>query len=142
MDTYLKPSTRCHANGLLYLLEIQTEGFGKCRIYLQVLSFADRTSANGRYIIPHYKQGILSQDRKSTYNWSTQQRSGKQAWILWKMAVQHLKSRNGLRHPLGGPSSNLALVHGSIELMSLLSEELGSMVQQQTISINDKAQHM
>jgi hypothetical protein len=45
----------------------------KCRIYLQVLSLADITSADGEKIMTSYKLGLLSQDRKSTLNWPTQQ---------------------------------------------------------------------
>jgi hypothetical protein len=73
----------------------------KCRVYLQVLSLTDLTSADGRQIIPHYKQGILSQDRRSTYTWPVQQRPGKEAWSLWNSALQHLESKGMLKTPLG-----------------------------------------
>lgn len=72
-----------------------------CRLYLQVYSLTDITSADGRYIIPHYKDGIQSQDRKSELRWPTQQRPGKKAWILWKQALQHIETNDTLLQPLG-----------------------------------------
>jgi hypothetical protein len=48
----------------------------KCRVYLQVLSLTDITSADGRRLIPHNRLHILSQDRKSILTWQ-------QAWLLW-----------------------------------------------------------
>lgn len=74
----------------------------KCRVYIQVLSLADITSTDGSQIIPHYKQGIWSQDCRSNYNWPTQQCPGKEASALWRTALQHLEHHNTLKAPLGG----------------------------------------
>jgi hypothetical protein len=73
----------------------------QCRIYLQAISLKYNTSADGRVIMHKYKVGILSLDRKSTYNWPIQQRPSKEAWRLWQTALQHLERNNNLVKPLG-----------------------------------------
>jgi hypothetical protein len=72
----------------------------KCRVYLKVISLADITSADGEQIMPSYKLGLLSQDRKSTLNWPTQQRPGRESWKLWQNALQLLETGSRLTHPL------------------------------------------
>ncbi len=73
----------------------------QCRLYLQVYSLTDITSADGKEIIPHYKNGVLGQDRISSLQWPTQQRPGKQAWSLWQKALLHFKINGQLAKPLG-----------------------------------------
>jgi hypothetical protein len=51
----------------------------QCRLYHQVYSLTDITSADGRIIVPDYKVGIRSPDRKSDLKWPTQQRPSKKA---------------------------------------------------------------
>ncbi len=92
MDSFLK--LRYKPNDLKIL--------NQCRLYLQVYSLTDITSADGRIIVPHYKVGIMSQDRKSNLRWPTQQRPGKKAWTLWQQALQHMENNGILARPLGG----------------------------------------
>jgi ribonuclease HI len=73
----------------------------QCRIYLQVFSLTDITSADGKQILPHSKAGQLGQDRKSSLTWPTQQRPTKKAWNLWQQALQHLETLGYLSTPLG-----------------------------------------
>ncbi len=71
-----------------------------CRIYMQALSLADITSADGKTIIPDCKLGRRLIDRRSSLSWPTQQRPSNSAWSLWTDALRHLEAGSILKQPL------------------------------------------
>jgi hypothetical protein len=73
----------------------------RCRLYLQVLTLADISLADGSCIIPDVFQGIPLQDRRSTLRWPCQQRPFNSAWDLWRSALRSLQPKNKLSQPLG-----------------------------------------
>jgi len=79
----------------------QLRRLNRCRIYLQAITLADITSANGSTIIPDILSGIPLTDRKSHLHWPCQQRPPNGDWILWAQALQPLQPRNKLLQPLG-----------------------------------------
>jgi hypothetical protein len=78
----------------------QLETLNRCRIYLQVISLSDITSADGSIIVPAILQGLRLTDRKSTLLWPTQQHPKQSDWILWSTALDHLQHNNLLTKPL------------------------------------------
>jgi hypothetical protein len=72
----------------------------RCRIYLQVLSLSDITSADGKEIIPQVLIGDKLSDRKSNLEWPTQQKHPKNNWIIWASALNHIHTRNRLKNKL------------------------------------------
>ncbi len=78
----------------------QLEALNRCRIYLQVLTLSDITSADGRQIIQPVLNGDKIIDRRSTLYWPTQQRPPPNEWRLWSGALQHLLLNGILIKPL------------------------------------------
>ncbi len=73
----------------------------RCRLYLQVLTMSDITSADGRYILPGIKEGHRHNDRKSTLNWPQQARPPVRDWKVWSRALGFFETRGQLTTPLG-----------------------------------------
>jgi hypothetical protein len=73
----------------------------QCRLYLQVITLADLTSADGKHLIPDVFIGCPLTDRKSTLKWPNQQRPTTTKWELWSTALCTLQPRNRLNRPLG-----------------------------------------
>jgi len=73
----------------------------RCWLYLQVITLADISSADGSCIIPDVLQGIPLQDRRSTLRWPCQQRPPNSAWDVWMSALRSLQPKNKLTQPLG-----------------------------------------
>ncbi len=69
----------------------------RCRIYLQVITLADITSADGTQIIPQTLKGHRLADRKSNLKWPKQQSPTREDWILWSSALQQLQMGNKLK---------------------------------------------
>jgi hypothetical protein len=106
----------CRRNDFLLMDYFVEEGLSaeilvvlnRCRIYLQVFSLADISSADGTSIIPDVLQGVPLIDRKSKLNWPYQQRPPNSAWEIWRSALRPLQPKNKLTTPLGiWTSSNL-----------------------------------
>jgi len=68
----------------------------QCRLYLQVITLADITSADGKHIILDVFIGCPLTDRKSTLKWPNQQRPSTTTWELWSTALRTLQPRNRL----------------------------------------------
>ena len=73
----------------------------RCRLFLQVITLSDITSADGTYILPTIKNGTLQEDRISMLMWPHQGRPTKSEWLLWDQTLQHFELRNKLLIPLG-----------------------------------------
>jgi hypothetical protein len=73
----------------------------RCRLYLQVITLADISSADGSYIIPEALQGIPLSSRRSRFTWPNQQCPPHSAWELWRSALRSLQPKNKLDSPLG-----------------------------------------
>ena len=73
----------------------------RCRLYLQVLTLSDITSAAGNTILPTISQGKRPQHRRSSLTWPRQESPPPQDWHLWRVALNHVSRNNKLQHPLG-----------------------------------------
>ena len=73
----------------------------RCRLYLQVITVSDITSADGSYILPEVKEGYRPRDRESTLHWLAQARPPNSDWKLWMQALTSLETRGRLTKPLG-----------------------------------------
>ena len=70
-----------------------------CRLYLQVLSIADITAANGRTLLQEVIQGSRVQHHTSSLHWPSLQRPSN--WSAWRILLQHLVQGNTLKSPFG-----------------------------------------
>jgi len=73
----------------------------RCRLYLQVLTLSDITTADGRSILEEAKQGQPLPDRRSTLLWPAQGLPPKQDWNIWRQYLGYLEERGKLIVPLG-----------------------------------------
>ncbi len=80
---------------------VQIGRLNRCRLYLQSITLADITSADGTCIIPDILLGIPLLDRKSNLEWPCQQRPPNSDWVLWAQALRLLQPRSKLEQPLG-----------------------------------------
>ena len=78
----------------------QLETLNRCRLYLQVFTLSDITSADGTTLIHHILQEEQLTDRKSCLSWPTQQHTQWADWILWSTALEHLQENKSLWTPL------------------------------------------
>jgi len=65
----------------------------RCRLYLQVITLVDITSADGTSIISDVFHGIPLQDRRSKLTWPCQQWPPHKDWELWRSALQPLQPK-------------------------------------------------
>ena len=72
-----------------------------CRIYLQVLTMADISTADRKLILPEVKNGKRPSFRSSTLQWLTQGRPLKEDWKHWRHYLQFLETNSKLLPPLG-----------------------------------------
>ena len=77
-----------------------------CRTYLQVLTLTDICDGSGNFICLNSLKGQRHLDRKSLYNWATQERPSLKAWLLWNRTIRKVfcKQKRGLSRlirPLG-----------------------------------------
>jgi hypothetical protein len=79
----------------------QLKLINNCRLFLQVLTLSDITSADGKTLLPNYTKGIVSTDRTSSLKWPEQTRPPPSAWTLWKTALAHISTSEKLSTPLG-----------------------------------------
>jgi hypothetical protein len=80
---------------------VQIGHLNRCRLYLQAITLAEITSADGACITPDILLGILLLDRKSNLKWPCQQRPPNSDWVLWAQALRLLQPRSTLAQPLG-----------------------------------------
>ena len=76
-----------------------------CCIFLQVLTLADITDKSGTHILPGSLQGIMHNDRRSSYTWPHQIKPSPEAWRVRRktLCTQFCmtSASNRLRRPLG-----------------------------------------
>jgi hypothetical protein len=72
-----------------------------CRLYLQAITLADVSSADGTYILSAAKQGIQLTGCNSSLDWPTQERPNKTAWEYQAYQLSHLETRGKLQTKLG-----------------------------------------
>jgi hypothetical protein len=77
------------------------ERLNRCRVYLQVITLSDTTTACGKYLLPTIKTGTRQATRHSTLQWPTQGSPTKSDWKLWNTILSHLENNNRLIQPLG-----------------------------------------
>jgi hypothetical protein len=83
----------------LNLTTLQLWQINECRLYLQVLTISDLSTACGTHILPEVFKGRRNPDRISTLHWPTTQRPT--AWASWKRFLQHISSGTKLEQSLG-----------------------------------------
>jgi hypothetical protein len=76
------------------------EALNRCRIFLQVLTLSDITSADGRQLIVPILNGNKLVDRRSNLTWPVQQRPPPSDWRVWSSALSHLHKQGKLHTPL------------------------------------------
>jgi hypothetical protein len=77
----------------------QLRQLNDCRMYLQVLTLSDITTADGKYLLPNIIRGYRTDDRPSTLNWPNTCRPT--SWAAWKLYLQHIGSGVKLKRQLG-----------------------------------------
>lgn len=78
----------------------QLKSLNRCRIYLQVWTLSDITSAEGTDIKPPILQGHHLTDRRSNVSWPIQQKPPREDWKLWSSALAFLQHKQKLKDPL------------------------------------------
>jgi hypothetical protein len=71
-----------------------------CRIYLQVITLADNSSAYSRYILPEAKAGLCIPHRTSNLDWPIQGWPPPADWQLWRHTLAYLEDKGQLVSPL------------------------------------------
>jgi hypothetical protein len=72
-----------------------------CKIYLQVITLSDITSANDKIILQGSLFGDKEFDRPSTLLWPFQPCLPESAWNTWRIFLQHFHVNGRLKEPLG-----------------------------------------
>jgi len=85
----------------LHLPHTTIEQLNRCRLYLQVVTVSDISSACGKYILPTIKTGNIVPARSSTLRWVTQGKPTKADWSIWARSLAHLEQHGRLIQPLG-----------------------------------------
>jgi len=78
----------------------QMKLINQCRLYLQVITIADITAADGKRLLRSTFNGIQPQDRISTLYWPRQEPLPENAWNLWRTALSYLTTQLKLHNPL------------------------------------------
>jgi hypothetical protein len=73
----------------------------RCRLYLQVITLSNFTTADGLIILPEVKQGIRIEDRPSTLQWPTQDDPPQSEWRIWRQCLQSFEHKGKPLQPLG-----------------------------------------
>jgi hypothetical protein len=68
---------------------------------LQVITLADISSADSRYILPQAKAGFCIPHRTSNLDWPIQGRPSPADWRLWRHTLAYLEDKGQLASPLG-----------------------------------------
>jgi hypothetical protein len=56
----------------------------RCRLFLQVITISDISSADGLYILPTVKEGTKLNTKISKLEWTNQENPSKADWIIWR----------------------------------------------------------
>ncbi|CAJ1956966.1 unnamed protein product [Cylindrotheca closterium] len=104
-------SLRCHHDALLIDLFIDLEvdqddllWLNWCRMFLQVATVSDITTADGRYIRQCIWNGFRDDTYRTPYNWPRTVRPGRPYWELWQRTLSRaLLPSHGQHHPLLQP---------------------------------------
>jgi hypothetical protein len=72
----------------------------QCRLFLQVITISDISSADGLYILPTVKEGAKLNTRVSKLEWPNQENPSKADWIIWRSSLETLEVRGSLVLPL------------------------------------------
>ena len=106
----LEPARR---NDMLIMHALSRQGYSmetmsilnKCRIYLQVFTLADISTASGQRIIPSYLSGRRDPHRPSRFAWRTVHRPTPTAFLTWRRCILETfcgsTTTTVLRFPLG-----------------------------------------
>jgi hypothetical protein len=73
----------------------------RCRLYLQVITLSDISTADGHTILPEIKQGIWLEQRKSNLLWPTQCNPPQANWEIWRHYLRQFEEKGKLSQPLG-----------------------------------------
>jgi hypothetical protein len=73
----------------------------RCRLYLQVITLSDISTADGHTILPEIKQGIWLEQRKSNLLWPTQCDPPQANWEIWRHYLRQFEEKGKLSQPLG-----------------------------------------
>jgi hypothetical protein len=113
VERHWTPSlVRQHDNFLMEIFQshnfspIQLRHLNNCRIFLQVLTLSDITSADGKYILPTALKGERTQEQTSTLHWPRQDSPTELSWDLWRLALSHISTHSKLLRPLGPWTGN------------------------------------
>ena len=81
----------------------QLDAINRCRVYLQVLTVSEITTADGEFIAEKAWAGIRDTTVTSRYNWPRQQKPPLRDWRIWQSAltVCYLSLGKRLSQPLG-----------------------------------------
>jgi hypothetical protein len=89
MDLAIQLNFMCH----------QLCQINQCRLYLQVLSISDISTANGRSLLPGILQGTRDDQRTSKLQWPVSHHLAN--WSAWHLLLQHISTGGKLSQPLG-----------------------------------------
>ena len=83
--------------------DAQITAINYCRLYLQVVTLSDISTADGTSLDMHKRDGHWSLlSSRTTLNWINQERPPEKAWGTWRRACDLWATRNGkLKRPLG-----------------------------------------
>jgi hypothetical protein len=99
--------TREHDIFLMELFQLhnfsstQLRHLNHCRLFLQVLTLSDITSADGKHILSSAKNGMLALERPSMLHWPRQESPPDFAWDLWRLVLSHVSTQSKLNRQLG-----------------------------------------
>ena len=80
----------------------QLDAINRCRLYLQLMTVSDVTTACGRFLTREARIGYYEKTRPHYYRWPQQQRPTDDDWQWWEAAMSMLVSTdNELVEPLG-----------------------------------------
>jgi hypothetical protein len=83
----------------LNLSTLQLKQINAFRLYLQVLTISDISTATGSHILSNIIRGRKTEDRLSRLHWPATRRPT--SWVAWKLLLQHLSSGGRLDRRLG-----------------------------------------
>jgi hypothetical protein len=79
----------------------QLRQLNRCCLYLQVLTVSDISSADRKYVLQPFLDGLKDTQQTSMLQWSFQQRPSEADWQQWLYFLRFLATRNCLNRKLG-----------------------------------------
>ncbi len=95
-DAFLMEEFQLHNPSLS---EMRT--LNRCRIFLQVITLSDISTADGQRIVSDAKRGERLPDRASKLLWPTQGKPTKADWAVWRRHLAYFENKGKLIRPLG-----------------------------------------